>query len=109
VEAVNRPALELLNSRLPAATQLTFTSGGGSSIPLYSGLSEAQLAVCRAVLPALSDPALVALAKAQQLKQEALIARLLTLVSRCLAWLPPAPGPRRFPRMQRPRRRAGSR
>lgn len=89
VEAANRPALDLLNSRLPPDAQLSFEGPSDAPLPLQSGLSAAQLEVCRAVLQQCPQ--------ASPLTQTALITRLLRLLSRLLAARQGAPGPRRFP------------
>lgn len=85
VEACHRAALGVLNARLPPSMPLQCAADSVEILPLHTGLSEAQLAVCRAVLtsPA-SGPSRPAAAAVARLitTQQRLIARLLQLLRR---------------------------
>jgi hypothetical protein len=89
VEAINRPAMDTLNTRLPEEIPLTMACPGGISGDFHCGLSDAQLEICRHALSAHSrtarsstdNPGLQTLATRHAHNTQ----RLITLISRLLA------------------------
>jgi hypothetical protein len=57
VEAINRPAMDPLNTRLPEETPLTEACPGGIIGDFHCGLSDARLEICRQALSAHSRTA----------------------------------------------------